>query len=354
MQHRSIPSELGLMSAKILLGGVLIIILLAIGGAVLGGGGDAKPEAEYATVLGEEEAETTIIEIALKGPILTHAPDEESPFGSLSGGFAYGYEIKKKLKDAAENDEIDAVLLHVSTPGGTIVGSEAVHDGVLAVKEAGKPIVVYVDGLSASGGVWSTAAADAIYADHGSLVGSVGALAGAWMQYKEPTALDGGLFSGGVTTEGGVEYRVFKSPENKDIFNPFRSPTEREAADFDRIAVYFHDLFKAHVVEHRPVEMATLDDVGAMVLGNADAERLGYIDGTKTYEEVAEEIAGRLGADDWRLVKEKAEKGPFGLSIDLGGADGLTAFAAAENARACAELFARPSVVMASALSICR
>ncbi len=302
------------MSAKMLVGGILLILLTTCGISTIvaaSSGGSSSPVATP-VLLGDSGASKTIQEILIQGPILTHEPEQSGPFSFSSGGVTYGYNVQRQLFDAAEDDSIHAVLLRVSTPGGTIVGSEAIHRGVLAVREAGKPIVAYVDGISASGGVWSTAGADKIFADHGSIIGSVGVIAGGIMEYDDPVALTG--FLSGVETRGGIRLRLTTAGRGKDIGNPFRPMTEDEQATLQAMADEFYERFLAHVETNRNMPRDRVrDEFGASIFANDSAERNGYIDGTKTYREVAEYIAAELEAgEDWKLVPPpKTDTNPF-------------------------------------------
>lgn len=306
---------------------------------------------------GEEDSENAILRVDIRGPILTHKPAESGFFGSISN-VTYGYAVKEQLLDAVDNENVKAVMLFVSTPGGTVVGSQAIADGVEAVKAAGKPVVAYVDGLSASGGVWSTAPADKIFADHGSLIGSVGVILGNVLFFDDPIALDAGLFSGGVTTRGGIKSTVIAASEGKDLFNPFRPITEREKSLLEASAKEIYEDFLDHVTENRPMDRtALIEEHGAMVYANELAQGHGYIDGTKSFQETLAYIAEEIGAegDDWKLVgPEVVKKSPF---EEFFGAHNDPATAANDalaleraQAKMCAELKKGPVALSAQSL----
>lgn len=317
-QRPPLGPDLLRMSAKIVVGmfvSILAIFLVFIVFGALGaaaGGGASAPAQEDKVLLGKKASANLIREILVEGPILTHKGDQPDFWNFELSGVSYGYQIKKQLKEAAEDEDVKAVLMRVSTPGGSIVGSQAIHEGVLAVKAAKKPIAVYVDSLSASGGVWSTAAADAIFADHGSIIGSVGVIMFGLIEYVDPIAM-GGLLSG-VETRGGLKLHITSAGRGKDVGNPFRAPTEEEKARFQSMANEFYEKFLAHVGQHRKIPRAKLvDELGAGILANDAAQAFGFIDGTKTYEESAQWIADKLGvAEDWKLEPvEKEEQNPF-------------------------------------------
>jgi len=307
------------MSAKIFVGILMTVVSIGVISGLFGAlGGSAALTAarENETLAGSASSDNIIREIQLVGPILSHAPEGDDFFGSLTGGFAYGYQIKQQLIEAAEDETVKGVLLFVSTPGGTIVGSAAVDDGVKAVKAAGKPVVVYVDMISASGGVWSTANADAIYADNGSLIGSVGVIFSGFAEFIDPIAM-GGIFDS-IETRGGIKMNTVTAGKGKDFGNPFRPMTDEERAMLQAMNDEFYTKFVDHVVAGRKIDRDRLiNEFGASVFSNDKAQENGYIDGTKNYTQVAEEIASRANlGEDWRVVGVAVEdSGPFGGMI---------------------------------------
>jgi len=346
------------MVVKMIVGGILIIGLVSCGvSAIAAGGSNKASKAPVAkTLYGDEKSKNAILRVDIKGPILTHMPAEGGGLFASIEAVTYGYDVKEKLLKAAKDDNVKAVMLFVMTPGGSIVGSQAIHDGVLAVKDSGKPIVAYVDTLSASGGVWSTAAADKIFADYGSLIGSVGVIFGNVMYFDDPIAIDGGLFGTGITTRGGIKTTTIAASEGKDLGNPFRPMTEREKTLLEGTAKEFYEKFLDHVTKYRPLDRtALIEEYGAMIWGNDKAEAYGYIDGTKTYQETIAYIAGEIGAegDDWKVVsspeipKTTLEK-MFGAS--LAALSGGRAEAAQRGAL-CAELRTGPVAMSAQALT---
>ena len=340
------------MIIKMIVGGIVVIGLVSCGVASVAGAGassgsKSRNDASTPTHLyGDEDSDNAILQVEIVGPILTHKPDDG---GSLFGPVVpvtYGYEVKEQLLDAAKNDDIKAVMMFVTTPGGSVVGSQAIHDGVLAVKAAGKPVISYVDTISASGGVWSTAGSDMIFADQGSIIGSVGVNFGNFQYYDDPVALDGGIFRGGVETRGGIKTSFLGAGLGKDIGNPFRPMTDREKSLLEATANEFYEKFVDHVVEYRGIDRTSLvEQHGAMIYGNDLAENYGYIDDTKTFQETLAYIAEQINAsgDDWKLVGPGEEKkSPWEIfSTRLSGASSTEA-TAMQTASICAQLNAGP------------
>ena len=93
----------------------------------------------------------------------------EQPAGSIGGESTAAL-----LREARDDDNVKAVVLRVDSPGGEVFASEQIRREVVALKEAGKPVVVSMGDLAASGGYWISMNADRIYADPSTITGSIG------------------------------------------------------------------------------------------------------------------------------------------------------------------------------------
>ena len=302
------------MVGKIIVGGLTIVFMISFAGALLNPqaiDGDIEQD-RFVTLLGDPDSGNVLLRINVSGLILGVPPFvDPGPFNFFSGNLAvtYGYAVKEALKKASENEDVKGVLIHMATPGGTVFGSKAVAEGIASYRETtGKPVVVYIEGLSASGGVMSMVTADAVYADEGSYIGSIGVLGAAVVFYDQPTAFDGGFLQGGVTTQGGIEQTIIYAGRSKDLGNPFRRLTDEERVVLQTGVNDLYQDFVQHVAEARDIEPDLIvDTMGAQIFSNAQAERYGLIDGTRSYDGAISELAAlaELG-DDWRLARERA------------------------------------------------
>ncbi len=93
----------------------------------------------------------------------------ERPAGSIGGESTAAL-----LREARDDDDVKAVVLRVDSPGGEVYASEQIRREVVALKKAGKPVVVSMGDLAASGGYWISMNADRIYADPSTITGSIG------------------------------------------------------------------------------------------------------------------------------------------------------------------------------------
>ncbi len=103
--------------------------------------------------------------VVVSGPIID---------GQETEGTAGGDTIAQKLRDAKLNDKIKAVVLRVDTPGGSAFASEVIRNEIVSIKEAGKPVVVSMSTVAASGGYWISASANKIMAQPTTITGSIG------------------------------------------------------------------------------------------------------------------------------------------------------------------------------------
>ena len=95
--------------------------------------------------------------------------DGEQPPGTIGGK-----STSALLREARDDDDVKAVVLRVDSPGGGVYPSEEIRREVAALKKAGKPVVVSMGDLAASGGYWISMNADRIYADPSTITGSIG------------------------------------------------------------------------------------------------------------------------------------------------------------------------------------
>lgn len=333
--RETIGSAIGRTAVKaitllIILGiGFVLIPILLIGALFAAGGGEVDGPGR-GLVVGEPGADISLVAVPVRGVILG---EDTSGGGSLFSpvDVTYGYTVAEELAELAEDDSVDGVILEVDSPGGTIFGSRAIADAVTAYQEAtDNPVIAYVSGISASGGVYSMAGADAIYADHGTLIGSIGVIFGPFTTYDDVRAIDGGLLGGGVTTEGGIDVEFLTAGRSKDFGNPYRPMTDEERAVLQEGLDDAYADFVNHVSEGRDIPAADIEkELGALIFGEQQAVANGLIDGIAnrdaTYA-LAAEAAGLSGAQTFKVERlETAEPSLASLfARRLAGEDGTT------------------------------
>lgn len=295
-----------------------VVGLAVLGGTAAGLNGTAESPLRDLQPLptthltGEKNSANKILVIPIHGLILGQ------PSGVLGSfnldNLTYGYAVQEKLKEAAKDDSIKAIVMDIDSPGGTIFGSQAIVDGVdLYKKITKKPVVAWVSGMGASGAYWAAVAADSVWADHGTGVGSIGIISGPYKFYDGVQAEDGGLFAGGVVTERGIETTYITAGKSKDLGNPYRRLTAEELKQLQQSIDREYDGFVTHVSARRGLEQGTVrNQIGAMLFTPGEATDNGLIDGVASRDQVlAKAAAAAKISSDWQAVSLPQESSPW-------------------------------------------
>jgi protease-4 len=198
--------------------------------------------------------------VRVEGVIASGSPPID-PFGTPTG--AYSGLVVDHLKQAEEDSNVKAVVLRVDSPGGSVVGSDEIYRQVLVMT---KPVVVSMGELAASGGYYVSAPATEIWANPGTLTGSIGVIS----QF---------INIGELLEEYGVEVTTIKSGEFKDIGSLFRSMSDKEKASWQAIIDETYAGFVQIVADGRdlPVDEARELADGRIYTGRQALE-LGLVD----------------------------------------------------------------------------
>lgn len=168
-----------------------------------------------------------------------------------------------------KGDRVKGILLHMNTPGGTVVDSDNIYRMIKQYKQQYQvPVFAYVDGLCASGGMYVSCSADKVYAGPSSIIGSVGVIIGPFFNVIE------GLKSIGIKSQ------TITEGLDKDMMSPFRAWKEDENASLKAVTAYFYRQFVDIVTTARPRmdKNRLVEEYGAKVFDPIQAEAFGYID----------------------------------------------------------------------------
>ncbi|MFC0323982.1 signal peptide peptidase SppA [Gallibacterium melopsittaci] len=133
--------------------------------------------------------QNNIAVVRVEGTIIDGESEEESVGGDT---------VARLLRQAAEDPTVKAVVLRVNSPGGSAAASEIIREEVEHLQQIGKPVVVSMGGMAASGGYWISSTADYIVADKNTITGSIGIFAAFVTLEKSLQKL--GIHSDGVET----------------------------------------------------------------------------------------------------------------------------------------------------------
>ena len=183
--------------------------------------------------------------------------DRGSIFGPFSSGADKTVRTLRKLRKA---DHVKGVVLRVNSPGGTVAASQEIHDEIKALVAAGKKVVVSMGDVAASGGYYVSAPANYIYANAGTLTGSIGVIT-SLMDYQS------------VLDKIGVQYKVFKSGRFKDMGAGYRDMSNEEKELFNRIVMGAWDQFVKAVADGRMIEEKEERDGRKRVITSRDKLR---------------------------------------------------------------------------------
>ena len=213
------------------------------------------------------------------------------------------------LKNAFEDAGAQAVVLRINSPGGSPVQSGIIHDAIKRLKaKHGKKVYAVVEEVCASGAYYIAVAADEIYVDKASIVGSIGVL------------MDGFGFTG-LMDMLGVERRLLTSGANKGMLDPFSPVNPRQTQLAKAMIEQIHRQFIAVVKEGRGDRLKEEPDTFSGLYWNGEeAVRLGLADHTGNLDYVAREIIKAEDIIDYTPHDNVAERlaKRFGASVGAG------------------------------------
>ena len=228
--------------------------------------------------------------VVAKGVIL----DGTQPAGSVGGD-----STARLLRRAREDESVKAVVLRVDSPGGSAFASEVIRRECELVRQAGKPLVVSMGSLAASGGYWISTASDEIWAAPETITGSIG-IFGVFPTIHKPLAKYFGIHTDGVGTT-----------RFSDVLRPDR-PLDPAVADVVRQAIDngYEDFLK-RVGEARKLTRAQVDAIArGRIWSGEDAKGLGLVDQLGGLQAAIESAATRAklekGYRVWYVAKEKS------------------------------------------------
>jgi protease-4 len=163
----------------------------------------------------------------------------------LEGLIAETDDLVRELRQHRDNPSVRAVVIRINSPGGVVAPTQEVYDALLRVREAGKPVVASLGAVAASGGYYAAVAADQIYANPGTLTGSIGVI----MQLANVDTL---------LKKVGVDFVVVKAGQFKDIGNPARPMTPEERRVVQSLLEDVHGQFIEAVARGRKLDRSAV------------------------------------------------------------------------------------------------
>ena len=223
-------------------------------------------------------AERTVAVVMASGEIL----DGSQPSGTVGGETTAAL-----LRQAREDNDVKSLVLRIDSPGGSVFASEQIYREVVALRAAGKPVVVSMGDLAASGGYYIGAAADEIFASPNTITGSIGVFATIPTFDRSLAKL--GVHVDGVGTTGLAGALRVDRPMSPEVQQVLQTGVNHSYAEFlQRVAAGRHKT------------TAAVNDIAqGRVWAGSDALRLGLVDRLGGYEDAVHSAAQRaqLGKD---------------------------------------------------------
>jgi len=181
------------------------------------------------------------------------------------GVIASAQRTVQHLQDFGDDDAIKAVVLRVDSPGGGVGPSQEIHDEVLRLA-ATKPVVVSMGSAAASGGYYVSAPADLIFANPGTITGSIGVI----MEFTNIQEL---------LDKIGLRSQVVKSGEHKDIGSPVRPMSAEDRAILQALIDDVHSQFVTAVAQGRKLPAEEVREFAdGRIFSGRQAKQLGLVD----------------------------------------------------------------------------
>lgn len=201
----------------------------------------------------------------------------------IEGIILDGDQAVRELREHADNPAIKAVVVRVNSPGGVVGPTQEIVSGMERVRKAGKPVVASFGAVAASGGYYVGTAADRIFANPGTLTGSIGVI----MQMANVE---------GLLKKAGVEYVVIKAGAYKDVGNFSRAMTPEERRIMQALLDDVYGQFVAAVVKGRGLDEGTVRTFAdGRIYSGQQAHALKMVDELGGFEDAVEAAAKLAG-----------------------------------------------------------
>jgi protease-4 len=218
--------------------------------------------------------------------------------GKAGPGTAGGDTIAKYIYDGLAQKNLKALVVRVDSPGGSVTASEKIRVALMEAKRQGLPIVVSMGGLAASGGYWVSTPADVIFAEPGTITGSIGIFG------IIPT-FENTLAKIGVTTDG---VKLTPLAGQPDVLGGIDAEAN---AMIQSTVEHGYSRFLAYVSQSRKMPVARVNEIAqGRVWTGGTARQIGLVDRFGTVNDAIAEAARRAKLDPAKAKPVYLEKKP--------------------------------------------
>ncbi len=204
----------------------------------------------------------------------------------------------KNLKDFVENKKIKAVVVKINSPGGAVVPSQEIYREIIKLKKK-KKIYAYIQSLGASGAYYVASATDKIFANPGSVIGSIGVII-EFTNIKE------------LLNKIGIKGITIKSGKFKDVGNPTREMTDEEKEYLKGLIMNVYNQFLKDVSNARKIPIEKLKKIAdGRVFTGEEGVKLGLVDKLGNFDDVVDYIKKELKIKGKLEIVYPEEKKPL-------------------------------------------
>ena len=229
--------------------------------------------------------------------------------GTASPGAIGGQSTANLIRKAREDDQIKAIVLRVDSPGGSAYGSELIRRELELTRAAGKPVVVSMGSVAASGGYWIAMAADEVIADRSTVTGSIGVFS--LIPTADKVADKLGIHTAGHTTTWLAGATNLLRPLDPRMGQLMQSSVN-----------HIYNEFTTRAAAARKTTQAKIDEVGqGRVWTGLQAQERGLVDTIGSYGDALRSAAKRakLG-DGYRVAYIERDESTFEQALQMFGA----------------------------------
>ena len=229
--------------------------------------------------------------VRVSGAIVSGTKDDRPLGGDLQ---AASDDVVDALDAAARSKKVKAIVLRIDSPGGTYPAADAIADGVGRARATGKPVIVSMGDVAASGGYLAAVRADTIVAEPTTITGSIGVF-GMW-----PVATD-------LLATLGIRVDRLRAGANAGMYSFFHVPTPAQQAAIDRELDAVYADFARQVGEARRLDAGRLDSAArGRVFTGIEARRAGLVDELGGLDVALKMAKVRAGIDESRPITVEA------------------------------------------------
>ncbi|MDR1701977.1 MAG: signal peptide peptidase SppA [Sporomusaceae bacterium] len=284
------------MFKKLVVAGIAILVVLSL--AFLLFGNSQKSGSDFAA--------NKIALVHIDG-VIVGGRGEGSLLGETGGTDA----IIKQIRNARDDASVQAVVIRINSPGGSAPASQEVGEEVLKLKSSGKPVVISMADMAASGGYWIAACGDKIYANPSTLTGSIGV----YVPYANLEELYGKI---------GFREEKIKSGPHKDMLSPERAMSSEERAIVQSLVDDIYSQFLDVVASGRNLDYEQVKKLAdGRIYTGRQAKEAGLVDELGNMYDAIDDAAKMAGIKGPPQIIEYTKPFPFADLLGLENRAGL-------------------------------